>query len=309
MSLVKAPIVSIIVPCYMQAQYLSEALESVLNQDFTNWECIIINDGSPDETDTVANKWLKKDARFKYKKIKNKGVSNARNVGISLSKGKYILPLDSDDIMSTNYVRELLNAIDKNKNIKVVYGSLSKFGFKNGLCELSNFNFEYLIFSNMIHCSGLYRKEDFETTGGYDTGMKEGYEDWEFWINLLKKGGKGKRVDTACLYYRSKQESRATKIDLKKRYRLIAYIYNKHSELYQSYCDDYSKKINLNFVYSFYLSAKMYNESNILKMKTYFNFKLKSELKKYSFIKRKRILFYWFKANKFNLSLIDVLIK
>lgn len=309
MILTKTPLVSIIVPCYMQAQYLPEALASVLHQDFENWECIIINDGSLDETDSVAKKWIKKDCRFKYKKIENNGVSNARNVGVSLSKGSYILPLDSDDVMSANYISALLSVIQNNRNIRVAYGLLSKFGLYNGLCELPHFNFDYLIFSNMIHCSGLYRIEDFKLTGGYDTGMKEGYEDWEFWINLLKKGGIGKQVDTACLYYRSKQESRATKIDLKKRYKLLAYIYNKHSELYQAFLDDYSKKINLNFVYSFYLSAKMYNKARILKTQKYFNFKFNAELEKYSFIKRKRILFYWFRIGKFNLSLLDVITK
>lgn len=309
MSLKKQSLVSIVVPCYKQSQYLTEALESVLRQSFTNWECIIINDGSPDDTDSIAKEWLNKDSRFKYKKIENKGVSNARNVGISISKGNYILPLDSDDVISDNYIEELFETINTQKNVKVAYGALRKFGLKNGICELSDFNFDYLIFSNMIHCSGLFRIEDFKITGGYDIQMKEGYEDWEFWINLLKTGGIAKNVDTAYLFYRSKEESRMTKINLKKRYRLIAYIYYKHHELYQSYCDDYSKKINLNFVYSFYLSAKMYNKERYAELKKYFNFKLNSELKKYTFIKRKRVLFYWFREGKFNLSFMDVLLK
>lgn len=293
----------------MQAEYLSEALSSVLKQTYCNWECIIINDGSPDETEEIAKEFLKKDSRFRYKKIKNSGVSHARNVGIGIANGDYVLPLDSDDILSDNYIKALYNAIFEDKNVKVTYGALTKFGLKNEDCELSDFNFEYLKFSNMIHCSGLYHIRDFKKTRGYDVKMKEGYEDWEFWINLLKSGGIAKKVDAACLYYRSKSESRMTKIDLNKRYRLIAYIFFKHPELYQSYCNDYSKKINLNFVYAFYLSAKMYNKERLVELKAYFKYKMNTELEKYNFFQRKRVLFYWYRGNKFNLSLVDVLLK
>ncbi len=60
------PLISVIVPCYNQAQYLDECLQSVLNQIYTDWECIIVNDGSPDHTEEIAKKWLEKDPRFRY---------------------------------------------------------------------------------------------------------------------------------------------------------------------------------------------------------------------------------------------------
>ena len=76
------PLVSIIVPCYNQAQFLPEALQSVLEQTHTNWECIIVNDGSPDNTEGVAQEWLVKDSRFKYVYKENGGLSSARNAGL-----------------------------------------------------------------------------------------------------------------------------------------------------------------------------------------------------------------------------------
>ena len=93
----KHPLVSIIVPCYNQAQYLSEALESVLQQTYTDWECIIVNDGSPDNTDIIVKDWLQRDNRFKYLYKDNGGLSSARNFGIENSNGTYILLLDADD--------------------------------------------------------------------------------------------------------------------------------------------------------------------------------------------------------------------
>jgi glycosyltransferase involved in cell wall biosynthesis len=90
-------LISIIVPCYNQAQYLDECLQSVYSQTCEDWECIIINDGSPDNTQDVANKWVVKDSRFRYYEIENSGVSSARNFGINQATGNWILPLDGDD--------------------------------------------------------------------------------------------------------------------------------------------------------------------------------------------------------------------
>ena len=92
------PKVSVIVPCYNQGEYLADALESVLYQTFTDWECIIVNDGSSDNTEEVANKFCELDKRFKYISQTNQGVSAARNNGIKASSGTYILPLDGDDV-------------------------------------------------------------------------------------------------------------------------------------------------------------------------------------------------------------------
>ncbi|GEL12388.1 Glycosyltransferase involved in cell wall bisynthesis [Flavobacterium glycines] len=93
-------LVSIIVPCYNQAQYLDECLRSVIEQSYTNWECIIINDGSSDNTREIAHQWLKKDSRFQYIYKENGGLSSARNTGLKIARGDYIQFLDSDDMLN-----------------------------------------------------------------------------------------------------------------------------------------------------------------------------------------------------------------
>ncbi len=93
-------LVSIVVPCYNQAHFLDETLQSVLDQSYSNWECIIVNDGSPDNTEDIAKQWCNKDYRFTYLYKENGGLCSARNAGISISKGEFILPLDSDDIIA-----------------------------------------------------------------------------------------------------------------------------------------------------------------------------------------------------------------
>jgi glycosyltransferase involved in cell wall biosynthesis len=93
------PVISVIVPCYNQAHFLPEALASVRAQTFEDWECIIVNDGSPDSTSDVAREWLARDARFRYLEKTNGGLSSARNAGIAAARGRFLQFLDSDDVI------------------------------------------------------------------------------------------------------------------------------------------------------------------------------------------------------------------
>ena len=91
--------VSIIIPCYNQAKYLEETLYSILNQTYSNWECLIVNDGSSDETEQIAKQFTARDKRFNYFFKENGGLSSARNFGLNKSTGTYIQFLDSDDFI------------------------------------------------------------------------------------------------------------------------------------------------------------------------------------------------------------------
>jgi len=138
--------------------------------------------------------------------------------------------------------------------------------------------------------------------------MVDGYEDWEFWINILKSEKKAIYIPEASLFYRKKETSRMTEISLQKRYRMIAYIYKKHSELYEEYVNDFSKTINLNLAYSFYLSGVKYNLSNKERLSLFFKHHYEKTLKNYTFLQRKRILFRWYKKGKVGINLFKVLV-
>ena len=184
------PLVSVIVPCYNQACYLEEALNSVLNQTYLNWECIIVNDGSPDNTEEVALNWIQKDTRFKYILKENGGLSSARNAGIEKAQGEFILPLDADDKIGEQYTQLAINLFMKDKLLKVVYCNAEKFGIVNEPWQLKSFSLYNLSRNNVIFCSGFFKKSDWAEVKGYDDKMKNGLEDWDFWIEILKNGGK-----------------------------------------------------------------------------------------------------------------------
>lgn len=226
------PLVSIIVPCYNQAQYLDEALQSVLGQTYHYWQCIIVNDGSPDNTEEVAEKWVKQDSRFIYLYKENGGVSSARNLGINYAKGRFILPLDSDDKIGKNYIESAIKLFDQEDDLKLVYSKAELFGERTGVWNLPEFSLFGLAKFNMIFCSAIFKKLDWELVGGYDVNMIYGIEDWEFWIAVLKGGGKVKCLDTVEFFYRIKSESRQTQLDIKKSKIMYDFMSVKHADFF-----------------------------------------------------------------------------
>lgn len=238
--------VSIIVPCYNQSHHLDEALQSVVEQTSTDWECIIVDDGSPDQTAEVANRWIKKDSRFKYLYKENGGLSSARNAGIKQAHGEFILPLDADDKISTNYVELAINAFRDDNTIKVVYCQAEKFGDEEGSWKLPSFLIRDLCFYNMIFCSAFFRKKDWESVGGYDENMIYGLEDWEFWIALLKKGGSVKHLEEIGFYYRISHNSMSKQLDAFKIQKSAEYLSIKHADFYVNQLGSFLSMYNEN---------------------------------------------------------------
>jgi glycosyltransferase involved in cell wall biosynthesis len=224
--------VSIIVPCYNQAQYLDEALQSVLDQTYTNWECIIVNDGSPDNTEAIALKWCEQDSRFRYAFQENSGLSSARNLGVSDAKGEYILPLDADDKIASSYVELAIQSFQEDASLKVVYCKAEEFGERVGLWQLQPFSLIDLAQYNMIFCSAMYMKLDWQLVGGYDVNMIYGLEDWEFWIAILKNGGTVKCLDEVGFYYRVRANSMARGINHDHIRFSEIYVAKKHIDFY-----------------------------------------------------------------------------
>jgi len=225
-------LISVIVPCYNQAKYLDESLQSVLNQSFTDWECIIVNDGSTDATEVVSNEWIKKDSRFKYINQDNGGLSSARNLGIKKAESEFILPLDADDKIGGDYLERAYQAFQESKELKVVYCEAKKFGDANELWKLPEFSLYNLSRKNMIFCSALFRKKDWEAIGGFDVNMVHGWEDWEFWISMLKNGGLVKKIESVQFYYRIKSHSMLKAMDEEKIKRTEEYLSIKHADFF-----------------------------------------------------------------------------
>lgn len=229
-------LISIIVPCYNQAEYLNECLNSLLDQSQEYWECIIVNDGSTDETEEISKKWCEKDDRFKYYYKENGGLSSARNFGVSYSNGELILPLDADDKIGVTYIETASKIFDDNPNVLICAPNAILFGEINNPWTLPNYDFKTLLLGNLFFCSSVFKKENFVKVSGFDESMKNGLEDWEFWIRMCSLSGVIVPLNGDYFYYRQKNKSmiRDLELNMKMMEQTRFYIFKKHLDLYHS---------------------------------------------------------------------------
>jgi glycosyltransferase involved in cell wall biosynthesis len=229
-----SPLVSIIIPVFNDEKFIKETIQSVKNQVYINWECIIVNDGSVDSSESIIQNEISNDSRFTYVFKENSGVSDTRNLGIKQAKGEFILPLDSDDLISVNYILDCVAVFEKQPNTKLVYCKAEFFGEKKGAFKLRAYFYEDLIVRNSIFCSAMYKKVDYLNTEGYDSNLKLGLEDWEFWIQLLDENSKVVKINKVHFYYRIKEISRnSIHENISKLKQIHEYIFNKHKLLYE----------------------------------------------------------------------------
>lgn len=122
-----ALLISVIIPTYNFGHLISYTLDSLLSQTFTNWECIVVDDGSKDNTEAVMAQYMAKDKRISYHKQPNSGPAMARNTGINLAKGKYLQFLDADDLLQPKKIEYQINVAQLNPLADVIYGPTLKF--------------------------------------------------------------------------------------------------------------------------------------------------------------------------------------
>lgn len=115
-------LVSIIIPVYNSGESIAKCIDSILAQNYNNWELLLINDGSTDNSDIICREYSNKDKRIRYFEKENKGGSNTRNLGIKEAKGKWIIFVDSDDLVSPNYISHLIKTSDGDSYTHVIQG-------------------------------------------------------------------------------------------------------------------------------------------------------------------------------------------
>ena len=172
--------ISIIIPVYNHAEELVKTLAALKAQTFKDFEVIVINDGSTDNTSSVLREFV----GIRVMDIPHSGAARARNVGASMAQGKYLIFLDADAELTPNALEKFLTALEANAEAAFVYSSFY-FGWK----KFTNLEWsrERLKKNNFIHTTSLIRKEKFP---GFDESLKR-FQDWDLWLTISKHGGKG----------------------------------------------------------------------------------------------------------------------
>lgn len=234
------PVVSIIVPAYNSQEFISQTLDSILQQTYSNWECIIVDDGSTDRTAEIVKEYCLKDNRFQYYYQQNKGPSFARNNGIANSVGEFILPVDSDDIIDQRYLEKAVERFNCRPDTTLVYGEVQKFGAVQGAFEVANYSYaDLLLNNNMIIATSMYRRSDFDRVGGYRLNLKDGLEDWDFWIALLSPDSIVYKIPEVVLYYRIRENSR-NRLSTQTICHLRKLIYLNNAQKYDKYLPNFT---------------------------------------------------------------------
>lgn len=203
------PRISIIIPCYNAEKYIRETLDCLQKQTIDDWECVIVNDGSTDNSLEILKEYSAKDSRYKYIDKENGGPSLARNAAIAASCGKYILPLDADDLIAPSYAEKAIDYLELHPSTKMVYCICQTFcGEKKGDFVLSPYSYDEMIWRNMLFNAGVFRRVDFDKTSGYNPNMRNGNEDWDFWITLIKPEDNVYQIPEKLFFYRKEGGAR-----------------------------------------------------------------------------------------------------
>lgn len=185
-----APIFSIVVPTYNRAHLIGKTIESVLQQDFTDFELLIVDDGSQDNTEEVVRKFG--DQRIQYFKKMNAERGAARNFGAAAAKGQYINFFDSDDIMYSNHLsiaNKFLSQVREPEFFHLGYD----YKFEDGtlIKQVNDFNDkikEVILFDNRLSCNGVFLRKDItENFPFVEDRTLASSEDWELWVRLISR--------------------------------------------------------------------------------------------------------------------------
>lgn len=247
----------------MQAQYLQEAIDTVRAQTYPYWECVIVNDASPDHTAVVAETAAASDVRIRViHKSENQGLSAARNTGILAGTGDFIVPLDADDKLAPSFLEECIQVFDESPKIKVVYSNVQCFGIRNDYVERPDFNMTALMHQNIFQPVTMFKRADYLSTDGYRP-IPYGYEDWDFWIQMLNENDEAFKISKPLVFLRVKEHSMVTEISqsFEKDQRARELIYQMNRRKYQQKVPElaiwFESKNNAKSLYLFLLKLKL----------------------------------------------------
>ncbi|HBG06006.1 MAG: glycosyl transferase family 2 [Geobacteraceae bacterium GWC2_58_44] len=203
----KIPVVTVVVPCYNLGAFIRESVESVLNQSLRDVEIVIVDDGSDDpKTGTILDQL--EAGGLTVLRTANCGVAAARNRGIEAARGRYILPLDADDLIEPSFLEKAVLILEANPEVGIVGCDAELFQAASGVRRLPGFSRERLLSENLIFASALFRKSQWQEAGGYCTSFRFGWEDWDFWISMTRGGCQVVRIPEPLLKYRIRPDSR-----------------------------------------------------------------------------------------------------
>ncbi|RZJ82293.1 MAG: glycosyltransferase family 2 protein [Flavobacterium sp.] len=203
------PLISIITPCYNSAGFIAKTINSVLDQSYLNWEMIIIDDCSKDETCELVEEFVRKNDKIRLIRLeKNGGVSNARNRGLEETIGKYVAFLDSDDIWLSEKLKKQVAYMEA-ESLPMSFFAYNRIDETDKIISRKievprSVNYKQLL----AHCVIIFSTSlTLRSVIGETRFKKAGHEDWIFWLDIFKKPFSGYGINEALVLYRVREGS------------------------------------------------------------------------------------------------------
>jgi glycosyltransferase involved in cell wall biosynthesis len=230
----RQPTISIIIPYYNHGAYIDETLQSIDTiEDKNFYEVIIVNDGSTDALSNERLQAIEQTGLYKVVWQENGGVMAARNKALSFVRGKYILPVDSDNRIKAEWPQKGVAFLEQNPEFSVVYCDYVLFGSQEGIKTAGPFNLQRLMLDNYIDNCSVIRASLIEEIGGYDTYKPlAAVEDWELWLRAAFRGHRFHYINVPLFYYRVLPNSGSSKLRANKNKwtRILDYLSEKYPE-------------------------------------------------------------------------------
>ena len=217
---VDPPRFSLVVPAYQAASTVGQTLDALLSQKFTDWECIVVDDGSTDDTLAIASAYASRDLRIRVFHQENQGTAGAYNAGGRAAKGDFIVICSADDLLLPNHLSTMSAFIDSEYGYDI-YSTNGYFWWPGDYQELCDGPWEgpairSLELSEVIRCcffsvGAAYRRELFASVGGYRVGVFG--EDYDFWLRAMAMGARHRYLPEPLSLFRRTPDQKSARLE------------------------------------------------------------------------------------------------
>ena len=232
------PRISVLIPCFNHGNFVDEAIGSVVAQTYSDWEIIVVDDGSTDPS-TVKRLQALQTPRTTVLRTENRGLPAARNLAARHAAGTLFCSLDADDRLAATWFEKGVSVLDTQPDVAFVSHWLQAFGDENWTWTPTSCDLPALLARNTVNGAALLRRDAFAAVGGYDESMRDGCEDWDLWLRLVEGGCRGVIIPEILFDYRRSSSSMSRTMTADGAYRRpLQHLVEKHEPFYRSHLID-----------------------------------------------------------------------
>ena len=231
------PSVSIVIPCYNHARFLKDCLQSIIDQTYTNWEAIVVDDSSPDDNPEEVVRGFNDNRITIVRHEQNKGLAASRNTGIRRANADLVVTIDADDMFATTYLEKTVRIFTITSEVDCVFTDYQLFGARQARWNNQVRDAEAMTRAQWLPGAGtLMRRSLWKRVGGYCemVELRPGNEDWDFWLGASSLNIKAINVPEALYFYRQHQVSMRSNLKYSD-FLTREFIYSRHSQLFDHF--------------------------------------------------------------------------